>query len=154
MGTFTLNIAAGSFTDSEIIVMLGQNGTGKTTFIRMLAGISKPDAGGRMPELNVSYKPQKIAPSFDGSVRSLFHKKIRDTVMLPQFNTDVLKPLNIDDIIDQDVRTIGSSGVRIRGRGLGKGREQPARWVRRSHGCASVGRADRGWGVGQEPVGW
>ena len=29
--TFRLNVEAGSFTDSEIIVMLGENGTGKTT---------------------------------------------------------------------------------------------------------------------------
>jgi len=36
---FKLNVEAGEFTDSEIIVMLGQNGTGKTTFIKMLAGI-------------------------------------------------------------------------------------------------------------------
>lgn len=37
-GNFTMNVEAGSFTDSEILVMLGENGTGKTTFIRMLAG--------------------------------------------------------------------------------------------------------------------
>ena len=36
----------GEFTDSEIIVMLGENGTGKTTFIRMLAGKLEPDEGG------------------------------------------------------------------------------------------------------------
>ena len=34
--TFQLDIEEGSFTSSEIVVMLGQNGTGKTTFIRML----------------------------------------------------------------------------------------------------------------------
>jgi len=31
----------GQFTNSELIVMLGQNGTGKTTFIKMLAGKEK-----------------------------------------------------------------------------------------------------------------
>jgi ATP-binding cassette subfamily E protein 1 len=35
-GSFTLNVEEGEFTDSQIVVMLGENGTGKTTFIRML----------------------------------------------------------------------------------------------------------------------
>lgn len=45
-GEFELSIEAGSFTESEIVVMLGENGTGKTTFIRMLAGKLEPDDGG------------------------------------------------------------------------------------------------------------
>lgn len=35
-GGFKLAVKEGEFTDSQIIVMLGENGTGKTTFIRML----------------------------------------------------------------------------------------------------------------------
>lgn len=35
-GNFRLRVVEGEFTDSQIIVMLGENGTGKTTFIRML----------------------------------------------------------------------------------------------------------------------
>ena len=33
---FKLSVMKGSFNDSQIIVLLGENGTGKTTFIRML----------------------------------------------------------------------------------------------------------------------
>lgn len=35
-GNFRLRVVEGEFTDSQIVVMLGENGTGKTTFIRML----------------------------------------------------------------------------------------------------------------------
>lgn len=106
MGEFSLEIKEGEFTDSEIMVMLGENGTGKTTFIRMLAGGLKPDAGGEVPILNVSYKPQTISPKFKGSVRALLHEKIRDAYTHPQFITDVMKPLQIESIIDQDVQNL------------------------------------------------
>merc|ERR1739848_514642 len=72
---FSLDVKAGDFTDSEIIVILGENGTGKTTFVRMLSGAHQPDNECDVPKLNVSYKPQKVSPSFPGTVRQLFHAK-------------------------------------------------------------------------------
>ncbi|CAJ0914013.1 17663_t:CDS:2, partial [Entrophospora sp. SA101] len=103
LGDFDLTVNAGEFTDSEIIVMLGENGTGKTTFIRLLAGITKPDGEEHVPELNVSYKPQKISPKYQGTVRALFLQKIKPAFMHAQFQTDVVKPMQIDPIIDQEV---------------------------------------------------
>jgi ATP-binding cassette subfamily E protein 1 len=104
-GSFQLTIEPGQFTDSEIIVMLGENGTGKTTLIRMLAGIEKPDTseGDDVPQLNVSYKPQKLFGKTEQTVRDVFLEKIRDMYLHPQFQTDVVKPLRMDDIIDQPV---------------------------------------------------
>lgn len=37
-------------------------------------------------------------------VRELLHKRIREMYLNPQFGTDVLKPLNIEALIDQQVR--------------------------------------------------
>ncbi|KAA8519104.1 hypothetical protein F0562_013360 [Nyssa sinensis] len=106
-GNFKLRVMEGEFTDSQIIVMLGENGTGKTTFIRMLAGLLKPDtiegSDVEIPEFNVSYKPQKISPKFQSTVRHLLHQKIRDSYMHPQFVSDVMKPLQIEQLMDQEV---------------------------------------------------
>jgi ATP-binding cassette subfamily E protein 1 len=104
-GNFKLTVEEGEFTDTEIIVLLGENGTGKTTFIRLIAGLIKPDDEDAvdLPEFSVSYKPQKISPKFDSSVRNLLHKKIRDSYLHPQFISDVIKPLNIEQLMDNDV---------------------------------------------------
>lgn len=105
-GNFKLNMEAGSFTDSEIIVLLGENGTGKTTFVKLLAGKDKPDNADDEQHFAVSLKPQTIAPKFPGTVRELLLKQIRAAFMHPQFNTDVLKPMNLENIMDQHVTTL------------------------------------------------
>jgi len=106
LGDFHLSIESGSFTDSEIIVMMGENGTGKTTFCKMLAGQEKPDGTSKVPAMNISMKPQKITPKFQGTVRQLFFKRIKAAFLNPQFQTDVYKPLKIDDFIDQEVQNL------------------------------------------------
>lgn len=41
LANFTLIVEGGSFSNCEIIVLLGENGTGKTTLVRMLSGDKK-----------------------------------------------------------------------------------------------------------------
>ena len=71
------------------------------------AGLLKPDTMEgtevEIPEFNVSYKPQKISPKFQHPVRHLLHSKIRDSYTHPQFVSDVMKPLQIEQLMDQEV---------------------------------------------------
>jgi ATP-binding cassette subfamily E protein 1 len=107
LGDFQLTVQKGEFSDSEIIVLLGENGTGKTTMIRMLAGALKPDDGSEeVPELNISYKPQKIAPKFDGTVMQLLLTRIPDMVHHPAFKSDVMNPLQMDRLMDLEVQNL------------------------------------------------
>jgi ATP-binding cassette subfamily E protein 1 len=83
-------------------VLLGENGTGKTTFIKMLAG-KDPEMKDKIPELNVSYKPQTVNPSFESSVRDLLNMRISGTYTQPAFVSDVTKPMLLEDILDNQV---------------------------------------------------
>lgn len=39
---------------------------------------------GEVPQMNISYKPQKISPKSTGTVRQMLHEKIRDAYIHPQ----------------------------------------------------------------------
>ncbi|CAK9786625.1 unnamed protein product [Cutaneotrichosporon oleaginosum] len=106
LGGFKLHVKSGQFSDSEIIVLLGENGMGKTTLVQLLGGKLKPDNEADQVSLRVSMKPQTISPKFPGTVRMLLLKRIKAMFMHPQFNSDVIKPMNLDGIIDQDVQTL------------------------------------------------
>lgn len=59
-----------------------------------------------VPQLNISYKPQKISPKFQGTVMQLLQTKLKDGYLHPQFQTDVTKPLQLEGLLDQDVQTL------------------------------------------------
>ena len=51
----------------------------------------------------VSYKPQTISAKFQGTVRELLMAKVRDAVIHAQFQSDVMKPMLMDPLMDQEV---------------------------------------------------
>ena len=126
---------AGGFRESQIVVLLGENGMGKTTFIRMLAGFMTDDAfeaardSGEspvptMPKLHISYKPQKLVPSYNGPVEEFLQNSIRDMYINPQFQSDVIKPLKIEELKNNNVKHL--SGGELQRVALAKALGTPA----------------------------
>lgn len=73
----------------------------------MLAGVLKPDdLSTELPRLNISYKPQTIAPKFEGTVKDLLYTKLNDAWNASLFKTEVLIPLDIECLLDNDVQTL------------------------------------------------
>lgn len=50
--------------------------------------------------MNISYKPQTIAPKFEGTVRELLFQKCGEAWMTATFSSEVTKPMKLDNIID------------------------------------------------------
>jgi ATP-binding cassette subfamily E protein 1 len=93
---FKLNIPEGTIKLESLNVILGENGTGKTTFINWLA---------KNIGLSISIKEQTSdLRKYIGSngeyptVQELLYHKIRSNIINPTFQTEVVKPLDIDDL--------------------------------------------------------
>jgi ATP-binding cassette subfamily E protein 1 len=68
-----LDSQPGELYEGEVIGIVGANGTGKTTFARLLAGELEPDEGQSLNKVKISYKPQYIKPESNIKVRELLH---------------------------------------------------------------------------------
>lgn len=75
----------GYFCSSRITVLLGQNGTGKTSLIKLLAGKLNSDNGVTLPSLKVSYKAQHLTCKFQGTVRNFSDLQIKSAMASPDF---------------------------------------------------------------------
>jgi len=104
-GEFSLSVAPGEAKQGEVIGILGPNGIGKTTFVKLLAGIEKPDEG--TPPLQststVGYKPQFISAEYKGTVGELLKSVAKEDFESGWYRSEILQPLNIELLLDRDI---------------------------------------------------
>jgi len=106
---FELHVTGGSVTRGQVIGILGPNGIGKTTFVRMLAGQLEPDEG-QAPkktllgtDLKVSYKPQYLSSDVDSPVRVYLREAGGEFIETAEFKTTVIKKLELEFLLDHPV---------------------------------------------------
>ncbi len=87
----------------EVIGILGRNGLGKTTFLKILAGKEKDDENIFEESLDISYKPQDPDISYEGTVEEFFYENIK---VNEDIENHLIKPLEIKRIMHKKVNTL------------------------------------------------
>lgn len=64
---FSLAVEAGELREGEVLGILGPNAIGKSTFMKILAGVEKQDTGDPEFKAKIAYKPQYITSDFPGT---------------------------------------------------------------------------------------
>jgi len=103
---FKLVANAGEAKRGEIVGILGPNGIGKTTFVKILAGVEEADDGKKLGELKVSYKPQYISAEYEGTVLELLMSVAKENFTSSWYRTEIINPLKLDFLFDRKVNEL------------------------------------------------
>jgi len=100
LGSFHLSAKEGNIGRHQIIGILGENGIGKTTFVKVLAGVIKPDSGEIDTKIKVAYKPQYLEGQSDELVMTLVRTAVE------KYNNQLIKPLEVHNLLLKPLNTL------------------------------------------------
>jgi len=112
-GSFVLTVEQGDIHEGEVIGILGPNGIGKTTFVKLLAGVEEPDeCEGVLGAPKVAYKPQYISTAYEGTVEELLMEAGADLTS-SWYRSEIIKPLRLDKLLDRDVSELSGGELQL-----------------------------------------
>ena len=91
LGPFTFTADKGALHRGEVVGVVGPNGTGKSTMMKILAGLLDYDGGWVDNKPTVSYKPQHIDIDMDCSVQLWLDSELGAKWRSGEFNVNVIK---------------------------------------------------------------
>jgi ATP-binding cassette subfamily E protein 1 len=100
--TFRLQAEPGIIRRGEVVGILGPNGIGKSTFIKILAGVETPTTGLLETQLKVSYKPQYLQADSDVTVQGLL-RSVTPDFDTSYYQTEILRPMGLEPLMDQAI---------------------------------------------------
>ena len=89
-GRFNLKVDDGKIYRGDVMGILGQNGIGKTTFVKILAGVIKTKEDNEL-KLKVAYKPQYLDAN-DDLVMIALQRAIQ------KYEISIIRPLNLKEL--------------------------------------------------------
>ena len=104
--SFKLSANSGQIREGEIVGLVGANALGKTTLMKMIAGIEKPDSGNIEMSAKISYKPQYLQQDHDGDTRSLLSTAYQAPIEGSAVENHILIPMGMKRLYDKNINTL------------------------------------------------
>lgn len=107
LGKFNLEVNSGNLFQAEVLGALGENGLGKTTFVKnLLEMLSKKVVTSQIDFGLVSIKSQQINRGFDGTVDQFLSQKTGRYLKNPTDKLHLLKPLGIWHLMNKPIKEL------------------------------------------------
>ena len=103
---FDVIIDAGQVRKGEVLGILGANALGKTTMMKMIAGVEKPDSGSVDKKLKIAYKPQYLSNDIDVDVVSVLDKANEGLIEGSQEEEQIVDPLKIKKLYNKSIKNL------------------------------------------------
>ncbi|HWP78526.1 MAG TPA: ribosome biogenesis/translation initiation ATPase RLI [Candidatus Nitrosotenuis sp.] len=103
---FSVSIEPGQVRKGEVLGIMGANALGKTTMMKMIAGVEKPDEGNVDKSVTISYKPQYIPNDFDVEVVSVLDKANEGPIVGSVEEEQIVEPLKIKKLYNKVIKNL------------------------------------------------
>ncbi|HEY4699748.1 MAG TPA: ribosome biogenesis/translation initiation ATPase RLI [Nitrososphaerales archaeon] len=103
---FSLEVESGEIHEGEVVGILGGNALGKTTFMKMIANVEKPEEGEITTTCKVSYKPQYLTNDYDGTVRAILEEVGGVSFEETMIQQILITPLNLHRLYEKSVKDL------------------------------------------------
>jgi ATP-binding cassette subfamily E protein 1 len=101
LGDFKLTVAESDIYKKEIVGVVGPNSIGKTTFMKVLAGLLKPDEGDVGLNLKIAYKPQYVKAESVGVMKVFL--EVNKQALSQENKLLILRPLELEDLLEKNL---------------------------------------------------
>ncbi|MGZ8889859.1 MAG: ribosome biogenesis/translation initiation ATPase RLI, partial [Nitrososphaeraceae archaeon] len=103
---FRLRISQGKIRKGEVLGVIGANALGKTTFMKMIAGVEHADNGKIETNAKISYKPQYISQEYDSDVKSLLYTAYQNIIEGSIAEEQIIIPMGVKKLYEKNIRNL------------------------------------------------
>lgn len=102
---FKLNVSAGNIRRGEVLAVMGANGLGKSTFLKLLTHEIMPDTG-EVVKRKISFKAQYPSSDINGTVREFLTKIAGSKMASGWYQQNILEKLGLQKLLDNEIRLL------------------------------------------------